>query len=658
MNRQQRIFFTGATGLVGRELVPRLLARGAAVTALVRPSSMVRHEPLFERWRALAVSSGGALAVAAGDVAKVELGLEGGFSLAGFDHIFHAAAVRDLEAAAATLHAINADGTRRLVELALAHGFAGTLHLLSSVAVAGDHRGVLREDQLDIGQRHVHPYQRSTYLAEAVVRAADGLRHRIYRPAWVVGHSRTGATSRSDGPYHLFRAIRQARAVPLSSLSLAASFDAPINMVPVDHVAEVIDFLAFAPGLDGSCFHVVDPRPPGFRHTYNLIARAARAPWLLLGGLSGWLPRRLRDGLGTLVFLRQQAMRDLGMPPAVAQMLDSRVRFDTRVVDAALAGSGIVCPAQDDYVAALWRYWARHLDPTRDRGSRRRALLAGRLVVIIGASSGVGAALAHACARAGARVVLVARRQVELAQVCERIREDPLCAHGSCAYQVCDLTDAAACDQLIETILLEHGVPDLLVNNAGHSIRRGVLQSLERYHDFERVMRLNFFAPVRLMRGFLPAMRERGSGRIVNVLTAGVTVPTPFFAAYGASKAALAHLTDTMNAELMGDGLELFGVYLPWVRTPMMDATGRYKDNAAMTPEQAAAWILDGVARRRNHIMDGESRRRMLARALSPRRVARITGAITQLYADDSSAHPDFTLDRAILARLVKGKLL
>lgn len=646
------IFMTGATGLIGRELIDRFLRRGARIVALVRADTPTRHADLLARWRAAEAATSGALLLVTGDITAPRLGLGDQLSLADFQHVVHAAARYDLTAAEEELMRVNVEGTRTLLDMARSDGFVGTLHMLSSVAVAGDLAGTLREADLELGQGHPHAYQRSKYEAERLVRAAPGLCYRIYRPSAVVGHSRTGAMIRSDGPYYLFGVVKKLRDVWPRFLPLTTTFDTPINMVPVDYVADAIDHLAFAPGLDGRCFHLVDDRSHEFRTTFNLVARAAGAPEIKGRGLLKHVPRSMLNGLGALALIRQQVLDDLGIPSALERANNRKVRYDARATEVALAGSGIACPRREDYIPKLWDFWLRNLDPQRTPEERNRAYLDGKLVVITGASGGLGAALGKACARAGARVVAVARRAEQLARVVDDIRA----AGGIAAYYACDLSQYDACDRLIEQVLAEHGVPDLLVNNAARSIRRPVLESLERFHDFERVMRLNFFAPVRLMRGFVPGMRARGSGHVVNVLTAGVTLPSPMFAAYASSKAALAHLTDSMNAELLADGLCFTGVYVGWIRTPMMDTTGLYKDTQAMSPDEATDWILDGVAQRKAHVIRGRDQRRWITRALAPRSIARVLHALVRIYDDDEN--PAFAMDRALLKRFVKGRLV
>jgi len=175
--------------------------------------------------------------------------------------------------------------------------------------------------------------------------------------------------------------------------------------------------------------------------------------------------------------------------------------------------------------------WVRRHVVARLPGVDLPSPLRGKTVLITGASSGIGEATAVSVAELGAVPVLVARRAEELARVLAEIE-----SRGGTAYAYpCDLADAASVDRLVAQVLEAHGAVDMLVNNAGRSIRRSLSISYDRPHDFERTMAINYFAPVRLILGLLPQMVERGSGHMVNVGTWGVQVKAPKFAAYIAS---------------------------------------------------------------------------------------------------------------------------
>ncbi len=217
--------------------------------------------------------------------------------------------------------------------------------------------------------------------------------------------------------------------------------------------------------------------------------------------------------------------------------------------------------------------------------------LAGRTVLVTGASSGIGEATAVAVAERGGVPLLVARRRADL----ERVRRRIVDAGGTAFVYPCDLTDAAAVDRLVATLLAEHGGVDMLVNNAGRSIRRSIALSYDRMHDFERTMAINYFAPVRLMLGLLPSMVERGSGHVVNVLTWGVQVKAPKFAAYIASKTALDTFSRIAGRELYGDVVTFTNVRMSLVRTNMIGPTEAYRRAPALSPEQAAARVVHAL---------------------------------------------------------------
>ncbi|MGE0786540.1 MAG: SDR family oxidoreductase [Sandaracinaceae bacterium] len=658
---ESRVLFTGATGLIGRHLVPKLLARGHHVYVLIRSERRAAHADRLAEWRAEA-GGRGQLSVIEGDVTRPGLGLDadalGELDVGSLSHAFHFAALYDLDATDGALTSANVEGTRNVLGLLVDRGFSGTLHYASSVAVAGRFDGRFGEDDLDHKTGFPHEYHRSKHAAEKLVRAESRLRWRIYRPSAVVGHSRTGEMDRIDGPYYLFGAILKMRRMLPPWVTLPGLDGGAINMVPVDYVACAIDEIAHQDGQDGKGFHLADPSPPKFVDTFNLIAKAAGAPSMSrrrLGKLAKMIPGggNVIGQLGALKFLRNEWALDFGIPPHVRDAVNKDVSYDTKNTDAALAGTDVRLPPQERYVEALWDYYLRHLDEELDPIARDRRLFGGKRVLITGASSGVGAALAERLGSAGAHVIVAARREPELNQVVERIR-----AGGGRADRVAvDLSELDACDRLIATVHEEHGPIDVLVNNAARSIRRPLAESLDRFHDLERVMQINYFSPARLIRGVLPSMRERG-GLIINVLTAGAHMPSPKFGAYTASKAALSQLADTLAAEHLHEGVRVSNVYLHWVRTPMMGASADLEDTDAMTPEEAAAQICDGVAHRQQHVSRPTDRRRHMWSRLGPDSMARILNLVYRIDHDEPQKHPELELDRMILKRFVKGRLM
>ncbi|MDO9407085.1 SDR family NAD(P)-dependent oxidoreductase [Patulibacter sp.] len=238
----------------------------------------------------------------------------------------------------------------------------------------------------------------------------------------------------------------------------------------------------------------------------------------------------------------------------------------------------------------------------------------GKVVLVTGASSGIGEATAIRLGAAGATVVLVARSEDALQQVAARIAE----AGGTADVRPCDLTDLDAVGVLAEVVLAEHGAVDVLVNNAGRSIRRSIADSYDRMHDFERTMQINYYGPVKLTLGLLPAMRAQGRGQIVNVLSEGLLLQTPKFAAYLASKSALDSFSRCVANEVRGDGVRVTGVHMPLVRTPMIAPTAAYERVPALRPEEAADLICEGIVTRAFAVTAREGLALQLARSIAP----------------------------------------
>lgn len=228
--------------------------------------------------------------------------------------------------------------------------------------------------------------------------------------------------------------------------------------------------------------------------------------------------------------------------------------------------------------------------------ARVRGAVGDRTVLVTGSSFGIGEASARRFAAAGARVLLVARTEPRLREVAEEITA----AGGLAWFYPTDLSDGAAVDALVEKVLGEHGSVDVLVNNAGKSIRRSVALSYDRPQDFTRTIDINYLGPVRLTLGLLPSMRERGSGHVVNVSTLGVhgLPPAPRWGAYQASKAAFDVWSRSMAAEVRGDGVTLTTIYMGLVHTRMSAPTASFRAMPGHSPDEAAALVCDAVVHR------------------------------------------------------------
>jgi len=260
--------------------------------------------------------------------------------------------------------------------------------------------------------------------------------------------------------------------------------------------------------------------------------------------------------------------------------------------------------------------------------------LLGKRVLVTGASSGIGEATARAIAERGGIVLLVARREDEL----ERVRADIEAAGGSAYAHVCDLTDGAAVDALVAEVLAEHGAVDMLVNNAGRSIRRSLKYSYDRMHDFERTMAVNYFGPVRLTLGLLPAMRAQRFGHVVNVLTWGVQVKAPRFAAYIASKTALDTWSRIAGRETYADNVTFTNVRLSLVRTEMISETDVYRRSRAKTPEQAAALLVRALEDRPLTISTAVGNVTEVLNLLAPRLMDAVAAAGARRFPDSPAA--------------------
>ena len=259
--------------------------------------------------------------------------------------------------------------------------------------------------------------------------------------------------------------------------------------------------------------------------------------------------------------------------------------------------------------------------------------VAGKTVLITGGSSGIGKAAANKIAAAGGETVLVARTQEKLDKAADEIRA----AGGIAHVYSCDLSDMDAIAELADKVLADLGRVDILINNAGRSIRRSLELSYDRIHDYQRTMQLNYLGAVQLILKFVPGMRERNFGQIINVSSAGVQTRAPRFGAYIASKAALDTLCDSLQAETVHDGVRFTTVYMALVRTPMISPTKVYDRFPALTPEQAAGVLADAIVHRPRRVSPPVGQFATVADAVNPMVMDYVRNRAFAMF-DDSAA--------------------
>lgn len=581
-----RYVVTGGTGFIGRRVVSRLLQSrpDAQVWVLVRRRSLGRFERLAAQW---GDQWGDRVKPLVAELPELDLSDEVLAELGEIDHVVHCAAIYDITAGEPEQRAANVEGTRAVIGLARRLG--ATMHHVSSIAVAGDFRGEYTEDDFDVGQRLPTPYHQTKFEAELLVRSTPGLRYRIYRPAVVVGDSRTGEMDKVDGPYYFFGVLAKLAVLP-SLTPILLPDTGRTNIVPVDYVVDALVALAHADGRDGQTFHLTAEKTIGLRGIYRGVAKAAGLP-----PLRGSLPRSVAAPVlnvrGRARVLRNMAATQLGIPAEVFDLVDLPPTFVSEKTRNALRDYGIRVPEFSSYAPKLWRYWAEHLDPDRARRDDPRGPLHGRHVIITGASSGIGRASAIAIAERGATVFALARNGAALDELVAEIRANGGAAHAF----TCDVTDSASVEHTVKDILGRFDHVDYLVNNAGRSIRRSVVNSTDRLHDYERVMAVNYFGAVRMVLALLPHWRERRFGHVVNVSSAGVQARNPKYSSYLPTKAALDAFSDVVGSEVLSDHITFTNIHMPLVRTPMIVPSHRLNPVRAISPERAAAMVVRGL---------------------------------------------------------------
>jgi short-subunit dehydrogenase len=511
--------------------------------------------------------------------------------------------------------------------------------------VAGKYKGLFREDMFDEGQKLPHAYHATKFESEKLAREMVKSPLRVYRPAIVIGNSETGEMDKIDGPYYLFKLLQKLRHALPEWFPLAGPEGTALNIVPVDFVAKSMDHIAHMDDNDlyGNTFHLVDPKPLSAGKVLNEFAKAAHAPQLAMrvdANLTNIVPPQVAKGLmqiPTVKGVRNQILADLQIPPAALENRDFDADFDARDTQRALTGTGIAVPPLSSYASKVWDYWERNLDPDLFRERSLSSAVKDKVIVVTGASSGIGREVAKKIGEAGGTVILVARTREKLEELQNEVEE----AGGVAHVHPADLSDMDDIERVADEIVEQHGTVDILVNNAGRSIRRSVEASYDRFHDYERTMQLNYFGAVKLILKLLPHMREQKSGHIINVSSIGVQTNTPRFSAYVASKAALDAFSRCMAPEVIGDGVSVTTVYMPLVRTPMIAPTSIYDAFPTLSPEEAAQLVADAILDKPKRVATRLGTFGQILYSISPKSVDQIMNAAYKIFPDSKAARKD-----------------
>jgi len=657
-------FVTGATGFIGGHLVQQLIDnRTGPIYCLVREGSVDRLDARIKAWG----TTRRRIKPIIGDLGAKNLGLDKAMldELKGtVDHVFHLAAIYDITAPADEQQRANVDGTRHVVQV-VNRIQPKVFHHTSSIAAGGQYKGWWEESMLEEATGLDNPYFTTKHDSEVLARAESKVAWRVYRPGIVIGHSETGEIDKVDGPYYFFKLIQRLRGMLPQWFPLIGIEGKRIPIVPVDFVVKAMDHIAHLEGdeWNGKAYHLVDKVPPTAGEIINTFAKAAHAPQFTMridSAALGLIPTPAKRVLGSIAPLanaKTAVLGDLGIPDEAMRYINWPTKYRRDNTEAALEGTDITVPPLDDYAWRLWDYWERNLDPELFRDHSLRGAIADKIVMVTGASDGIGMQVALDAAEAGAHVLLVSRTREKLEAVKEQIEE----AGGTASVHPADLSDMADLDRMIAEVLAEHDHVDILVNNAGRSIRRSIRLSYDRFHDFERTMQLNYFGAIRVIMGLLPSMTARRRGHIINVSSIGVQTGAPRFSAYVASKAALDAFSRVIGSEVIDDGVHITTVYMPLVQTKMIAPTGIYQNFPTITPEEAAVMITNAMIDRPKRVATGAGNFGQIMYAVAPKVMDQLLHTAYKLFPDSSAAKGDgakkqrASAEGVAFAHLLKG---
>lgn len=343
---------TGFPGFIGTRLVARLLAEEpeSRIVVLVEPRMAGRAQEVAVR-----LDGGRRVEVVTGDIAARRLGLTAARHerlTREVTRVFHLAAVYDLAVPAPIAERVNVTGTENVVTFCRACPHLERLDYVSTAYTAGLRSGRVMEVELAEGQQFKNHYESTKFAAEIIVRGAmDEVPTAIWRPAIVVGDSRTGETQKFDGPYYMLRLVSLCSRLHLPVPRIGAG-DAPFNVVPVDFVVDALATGSRLPEAIGRTFHLTDPDPLTADRLLTVLAQeyAGRTPRLRL-------PPALVDR--SMRFGPSRALLG-GMPREALAYMNHPVSFDTTNAREILGGAGLVCPGFESYVGPVTVFFREH----------------------------------------------------------------------------------------------------------------------------------------------------------------------------------------------------------------------------------------------------------------------------------------------------------
>jgi thioester reductase-like protein len=634
-------FVTGATGFIGRHLVERLLDRDGVIHVLVREGSQPRLEELVDGWESRHPGARDRIRKVVGDLQHERLGVDPGWVDAHrgtIGHVFHLAAIYDMTAGEELNERMNVAGTRHAVQLTNALE-AGLLHHVSSVAVAGSHRGLFREDMFDEGQSMPSPYHRTKFESERIARAESTVPWRVYRPAVVVGHSRTGEMDKVDGPYYFFQAIQKLRDLLPQWVPLIGPELGWTNIVPVDYVAAALDHIAHQAGLDGQAFHLAHPRGIRSGEVLNAFAKAAHAPQMAVR-----IDKKLTDACP-----RASSRCSCASPSCASCATRSSATSGSRARSSSTSAS----PRSSTPATRSGR--------SRDGHRRARAgLVRRRAVALLGEAPGSRPlprplvrrggqradrrhhgrverhrrAAALKIAAAGGIPLLVARGLDKLEET-----EAEIEAAGGTAYAyTADLSSTDSIDELV-------GAPARRARRHRHARQqRRALHPALRGAVAGPLPRLRAHDAAQLLRGDQarhgPAAAHEGARLRPHRerLLHRVQASPPRFSAYVASKAALDAWTKVVSSEVVGFGVTFTTIHMPLVRTPMIAPTKLYDSFPTITPDEAGDMVCEALRSRPKSINTRLGTFAEVAYALMPKAVDQILHMAYKVFPDSTAA--------------------
>ena len=599
-----RFFLTGASGFLGKYLLELLCKDQDVKTIYLLLQDKSRLDYIEQHLLNKNIQMKKIVFIQ-GDITKKNLDItENKFNLllGNIDKIYHLAALYDLNANSKKLDLINHQGTKNTLEFAQKIK-AKSFDYISSIAVAGNFSGKFFENDNLKKPKTKNAYYESKYKAELHIHNNCNIVYKIFRPGIIVGSSIDGYIEKVDGIYYIFNLLSELKKNLPAWFSLACPEGGILNLVPVDYVAKAIHKISKSQ-TKNDIFHITDSAPYSFGQIIELLLQEQNSPkinFTIKNSFLNFLPKGFLSFLKNNYFLSKiysVLLEYYKIPKSSLEFINYKTFFDNKNSQKILNKESINCPNLKSYIDVLYQYWDKNKNIENQKEQALVTEIKNKHIVLTGATSGIGLETLKALSCYNINLTVIARDLVKLDKKITDIKNIK-----ANIYKIkADFTDERQIKKAITKSITKFKNVDIIINNAGFSIRRDILKSNNDLENYKKLMQINYFAPLSLILSALDSMKQQNSGHIINISSIGVLTKAPKFSGYIAAKSALENFSYAADAELDKHNIKFTNINMPLVATPMINPVKIYKDIPTISSIDAKDLIMEAIIKKPKRI--------------------------------------------------------